>query len=64
MAAPRRKKSSRIIPITVCDKCQRRYCPHTKQEHCAYLECMALAEGREYTCPDQELDYWSRMDAA
>ena len=39
-------------------------CRLDKQEMCAKAECEALAEGTVYECPDRELNYWDRLNAA
>jgi hypothetical protein len=64
MKRTRRHKKSQPKGCSQCDSCEAKGCRDARQQECARLECMALAEGRIYECPDREPGYWERLEAA
>jgi hypothetical protein len=57
------KKQKQIKSYCQCDKCDRRGLCVSKKDRCAYLECMARADGTIYECPDYEPEYWEKLCA-
>ncbi len=59
-----RRHKKKVRTYSQCERCETKGCRESRREECAKRECMAIADGTVYECPDREPDYWERLEAA